>query len=61
MICPYPPGIPVLLPGELITAEAVAYLRQILASGGILSGCADPTLDTLRVIRQTSNDETGKQ
>ncbi|MBF2048366.1 MAG: aminotransferase class I/II-fold pyridoxal phosphate-dependent enzyme [Elainella sp. C42_A2020_010] len=61
LICPYPPGIPVLLPGELITAEAVAYLRQILASGGILSGCADPTLDTLRVIRQTSNDETGKQ
>lgn len=61
LICPYPPGIPVLFPGELITAEAMDYLRQVLVSGGILSGCADPSLDTLKVISQKNNDETGKQ
>ena len=28
VIAPYPPGIPVLLPGELITKETVQYLQQ---------------------------------
>ncbi len=49
-VCPYPPGIPVLLPGEVVTVEAVAYLRQIQAQGGVISGCADETLATLRVL-----------
>ncbi len=49
-ICPYPPGIPVLLPGEIVTAEAVHYLRQVQAEGGVISGCADETLATLRVV-----------
>ena len=49
LICPYPPGIPVLIPGEIITAEAIDFLRQILAAGGILTGCTDPTLHTLKV------------
>lgn len=51
LVCPYPPGIPVLLPGEVITSDAVCYLQQILTSGGILSGCADPGLDTLKVVK----------
>ncbi|MCD6413763.1 MAG: hypothetical protein J7L54_06440 [Elusimicrobia bacterium] len=29
MIAPYPPGIPVLLPGERITVEVVEYLRAV--------------------------------
>ncbi len=49
-VCPYPPGIPVLLPGERITAAAIAYLQQIKASGGWMSGCSDPSLATLNVI-----------
>ena len=50
LVCPYPPGIPVLMPGELITSAAIAYLQQILNVGGKISGCADPSLETLRVI-----------
>jgi arginine/lysine/ornithine decarboxylase len=50
LICPYPPGIPVLFPGEVIRSEAVQYLQQILAQGGTITGCADPSLDTLKVI-----------
>jgi arginine/lysine/ornithine decarboxylase len=50
LICPYPPGIPVLMPGELITAEAIDYLEQVIASGGTITGCSDPTLQTLKVI-----------
>jgi arginine/lysine/ornithine decarboxylase len=51
LVCPYPPGIPVLMPGEAIAPESLAYLQQVLASGGMISGCADPTLKTLKVVR----------
>lgn len=51
IICPYPPGIPVLMPGEVITHTAIAYLQTVLAAGGFISGCADPTLQTLKVVR----------
>lgn len=50
LICPYPPGIPVLLPGEAITTDAICYLQQVLANGGILTGCADSSLETVNVI-----------
>ena len=51
-ICPYPPGIPVLIPGEIITAEALSYLQQILDLGGELVGCSDPTLEYISVVNQ---------
>lgn len=51
LICPYPPGIPVLVPGEVITEAAIAALKHLLRSGAILSGCADSSLATVKVIR----------
>ena len=50
-ICPYPPGIPTLLPGEPITKEAIAYLQAIMTAGGIITGCADPTLQTIQIVK----------
>ena len=52
LICPYPPGIPVLMPGEIITSKALEYLQQILADGGKITGCSDPRLQTLKVVPQ---------
>lgn len=49
-ICPYPPGIPILLPGEIITGESLHCLQQILAAGGTITGCSDPSLNTFKVI-----------
>ncbi|ASC70883.1 Arginine decarboxylase [Halomicronema hongdechloris C2206] len=49
-VCPYPPGIPTLLPGEMISRDAIATLQVIHRSGGIITGCSDPSLTTLRVI-----------
>ncbi|MCY7335213.1 MAG: aminotransferase class I/II-fold pyridoxal phosphate-dependent enzyme [Chamaesiphon sp.] len=49
-ICPYPPGIPVLIPGEIITSEAVDYLRQILDFEGEIVGCSDPDLETILIV-----------
>jgi arginine decarboxylase len=52
LVCPYPPGIPVLMPGEVVTPAALDYLQQILSLGGSLTGCSDPTLKTLKVVRK---------
>ena len=51
LICPYPPGIPVLLPGEAIAPVALDFLQQVGACGGKNSGCRDLSLQTLRVVR----------
>ncbi|MBN3894663.1 MAG: aminotransferase class I/II-fold pyridoxal phosphate-dependent enzyme [Nostoc sp. NOS(2021)] len=51
IICPYPPGIPVLMPGEVITKSVLNYLQQIQATGGFISGCNDISLKTLKVVK----------
>jgi arginine decarboxylase len=50
LIAPYPPGVPVLAPGELITSDALNALREVQADGGRIAYAADPTLATLQVI-----------
>jgi len=50
LIAPYPPGVPVLAPGELITAEAISSLREVKADGGRIAYAADPSLETFQVI-----------
>lgn len=35
---PYPPGIPVLMPGEIISQAALDYLEAVSQAGGTLSG-----------------------
>ncbi|MFF2272119.1 aminotransferase class I/II-fold pyridoxal phosphate-dependent enzyme [Agromyces sp. NPDC058136] len=48
----YPPGIPNVLPGEIVTAEVVEFLQRIAATpGGYVRGAIDPSLVTLRVVR----------
>ncbi len=49
-IAGYPPGIPALLPGERITDETVAYLRELHASGARLHGASDPAFATIHVM-----------
>jgi lysine decarboxylase len=50
-IAGYPPGIPALLPGERITAELVAYLRELRGAGARLHGASDPEFATVNVLR----------
>ena len=59
LVCPYPPGIPTLLPGELITHEALAQLRRLRAAGCTISGCADPSLQTLAVLDAMDDQRVG--
>jgi arginine decarboxylase len=51
LICPYPPGIPLLMPGEVITAEALNYLDAVLNLGGTLTGCSDRSLKSFKVVK----------
>ncbi|KAL9227149.1 hypothetical protein vseg_002877 [Gypsophila vaccaria] len=47
LICPYPPGIPVMIPGEVISQIALDNLLQAKASGAMISGASDPLLSSL--------------
>ena len=51
LVCPYPPGIPLLMPGEVIKPETIEYLKQIVAAGGTITGCNDPTFGTIETLK----------
>jgi arginine decarboxylase len=50
LVAPYPPGVPVLAPGEVITSAALDALRAARADGGRIAYAADPDLATVQVI-----------
>ena len=50
MVAPYPPGIPAIAPGEVVSRELVEALREAAAGGTRLAYCADPALATLQVV-----------
>ncbi len=51
MLTPYPPGIPALCPGQLVSSEWVVYLRKEIDLGRLVEGAHDPSLATLRVVK----------
>jgi arginine/lysine/ornithine decarboxylase len=58
LVTPYPPGIPVLAPGEVITAYKLAYLADGSAHGMYVCGPADPSLATIRVVARDRSETT---
>lgn len=50
MIAAYPPGIPGVLPGELITAEVLEYLKYLKKSEVHLHGPQDESLEYIMVL-----------
>lgn len=48
----YPPGIPILMPGEIITEENIRYIDENIASGLPVQGPEDSTLTYIKVIRE---------
>jgi len=52
MVSPYPPGVPVLAPGERITREALDYLTSGVRAGMLIPDAADPELSSLRVVAE---------
>ncbi|MFL0365010.1 aminotransferase class I/II-fold pyridoxal phosphate-dependent enzyme [Bacillus sp. PK3_68] len=51
MILPYPPGIPLLTPGEEITATHVQTIKELKEMGAYFQSPSDDTLKTLYVLK----------
>jgi arginine decarboxylase len=49
-IMAYPPGIPLVTPGEMITREIVEYAKMLKAEKCMLQGTQDPYVDTILVL-----------
>ena len=49
-IATYPPGAAVIVAGEEVTEEVVAFLRAVRGDGGVLKGASDPDLTTMLVL-----------
>lgn len=48
----YPPGIPIFIPGEIITEDNLIYIQKNIEAGLPVQGPEDPELKTLRVIKE---------
>ncbi len=51
-LTPYPPGIPVIAPGEEITPASIDYLRLELKAGVRIQGPYDDELRVIRVVKE---------
>ncbi|MCL7746311.1 aminotransferase class I/II-fold pyridoxal phosphate-dependent enzyme [Halalkalibacter sp. MEB205] len=48
----YPPGIPILIPGEIVTEENLSYIEENLKNDLPVQGPEDATFQSLRVIKE---------
>lgn len=51
LLCPYPPGVPILCPGEYIGQDTLRLLQSVQKMGGIVMGAADESLQTIEVLQ----------
>ncbi|GHO48888.1 hypothetical protein [Ktedonospora formicarum] len=51
MVTPYPPGIPRIAPGELITQTVIDYLQKGMQLG-MFEESFDPSLATIQVAKR---------
>lgn len=49
--CPYPPGVPLLAPGERVTAESIDAIRAASRFCRV-AYCSDPSLETILVVEE---------
>ncbi|MEV4434402.1 aminotransferase class I/II-fold pyridoxal phosphate-dependent enzyme [Streptomyces sp. NPDC049585] len=54
MLTPYPPGIPVALPGERLTAPVLRYLDSGVRAGMLVPDAADPELGSVKVVVESA-------
>ncbi|HEY8423748.1 MAG TPA: aminotransferase class I/II-fold pyridoxal phosphate-dependent enzyme [Clostridia bacterium] len=48
----YPPGIPIVSPGELITKQIIEYIKYSKAKGCFLTGTMDINVNNINVIKE---------
>jgi len=57
MVIPYPPGIPILYPGEVITEQIYRRLTGLAKGGAKFQACADPVLHRIEVYTNQKGGE----
>lgn len=48
----YPPGIPILAPGERITPEVLQYIQYAKAKGCSMTGPEDPNIEKINILKE---------
>lgn len=48
----YPPGIPILCPGERITKEIIDYIQELKNVGLYVQGTEDPKVEYINVVKK---------
>ena len=51
----YPPGIPILAPGERITKEILDYINYAKVKGCFLTGTEDPKIENINIVKSINN------
>ena len=49
-VSPYPPGVPVLVPGQRVHDRHIEFLQKGISAGMFVEGVSDPSLEQLRVV-----------
>ena len=55
----YPPGIPILTPGERVTREIIDYIQYAKAKGCSMTGPEDAEINNLNVLESWKEDNDG--
>ncbi len=50
LLCPYPPGIPAAVPGEVLTEAVLSAMKRVIENGGVVTGAADSELRSVSVV-----------
>lgn len=51
MLMAYPPGIPLICPGEILTEEIIDYVRMLEEADAQIYGTEDPNAEYIKIVR----------
>ncbi|MDP3057880.1 MAG: arginine decarboxylase, partial [bacterium] len=51
MLMAYPPGIPLVAPGEILTDDIIDYVHLLQEADAQIYGTEDPTAEYIKIIR----------
>lgn len=57
----YPPGIPIICPGEKITREVIDYINILKLENADLQGTEDPGLNTIKILKSLKSSKLFEQ
>ena len=56
----YPPGIPIVAPGERMTKEIIDYIMYAKDKGCLLTGTEDMNVENINIVYEENENEGNK-